>query len=170
MSYVLARFRRPIHLLEYPHWASLRVPEDCDRQSGILSQGPAPVSGVFPAGDKLHLLEIRLQAIQLSPCRADPLTHHPIRLGMTASSLACYRSHLVFRLRVSHRIQRYTSYLSPLRGGYNTAPHGAADLLFHQVRGPGPEDPMLAHLVGFDLIEDQLVCAPRALRERLVCR
>jgi hypothetical protein len=44
------------------------------------------------------------------------------------------------------------------------------DLLFHQVRGPGPEDPMLAHLVGFDLIEDQLVCAPRALRERLVCR
>ncbi len=44
------------------------------------------------------------------------------------------------------------------------------DLLFHQVRGPGPEDPMLAHLMGFDLVEDQLVCAPRALRERLGCR
>src|SRR5262249_59423633 len=33
-----------------------------------------------------------------------------------------------FRLRVSHRIQRFTSNLSPLNGGYDTAPHGAAGL------------------------------------------
>ena len=40
------------------------------------------------------------------------------------------------------------------------------DLLFHQVRGPGPEDPMLAHLVGFDLIEDQLVFPPLLVQRR----
>jgi len=39
----------------------------------ILPQGSAPVSGVFPVGGSLHLLEIRLQAIQLWPYRADPL-------------------------------------------------------------------------------------------------
>src|SRR5664280_1403180 len=86
----VARFRRSTHLLECPRWASLRIPEVCGRQSTILPQRSAPVSGVFPAGFKLRLLEIGLQAIQLSPCRADPLTHHPIRLGMTASFLACY--------------------------------------------------------------------------------
>src|SRR5207248_10504178 len=28
-SYVLARRRRPTHLLQYPHWASLHGPEGC---------------------------------------------------------------------------------------------------------------------------------------------
>ena len=83
------------------------------------------MSGVFPAGVSLRLLEIWLQAIQLWPYRADPLTRHPIRLGMTASFLACCCPRVAFRRRVSHRIQRYTSHLSPLHGGYNTAPHCA---------------------------------------------
>jgi hypothetical protein len=131
--YVLARLRPPFHLLEYPHWVSLRVPEDYDRNAPILPQGSAPVSGVFPAGVTLRLLEIRLQAVQLWPYRADPLPHHPIRLGMTASFLACYRPRIAFRRRVSHRTQRYTSYLSPLRGGYNTAPHGAEVLVADRV-------------------------------------
>src|SRR3954468_7898648 len=42
-------------------------PRGCPRYMITLPQGPAPVSGVFPVGVELHLLEIRLQAIQLSP-------------------------------------------------------------------------------------------------------
>jgi len=36
-----------------------------------MQQGPVPVSGVFPAGVLLHLLETGIQAIQLSPYHAD---------------------------------------------------------------------------------------------------
>src|SRR5262249_55766634 len=68
------------------------LPRGCRRRRMILRQGSAPVSGVFPVGMEVYLLEIRLQAIQLSPCRADPLTRHPGRLGMTVSFLACYCS------------------------------------------------------------------------------
>ena len=38
----------------------------------------------------MHLPEIRLQAIQLSPYHADLPARHPIRLGMSAGFLACY--------------------------------------------------------------------------------
>ena len=62
----------------------------CHRPTHIPRQGPAPVSSVFPAGVGLRLLDIRLEAVQLSPCRAGPLARHPVRLGMTASFLACY--------------------------------------------------------------------------------
>ena len=37
----------------------------------------ASVSGVFPMGDELHLLEIRLQAIQLSPYHAGSPSNSP---------------------------------------------------------------------------------------------
>src|SRR5580704_15569227 len=47
------------------------APEDCSAPLAITPQGPAPVSGIFPAGVKLHLLETRFQVIRLSPCRAD---------------------------------------------------------------------------------------------------
>ena len=80
------------HLLKFPYRESLRVPEDCGRRFMIPPQGPAPVSGVFPMGGPLHLLEIRIQAIQLSPYHADLPARHPIRLGMTADFLACYSS------------------------------------------------------------------------------
>jgi hypothetical protein len=58
------------------------TPEDCSELVANSPQGPVPVSGVFPAGSTLHLLETRLQAVWLSPCRADPPARHPIRLGM----------------------------------------------------------------------------------------
>ena len=48
------------------------APEDCGRFVVTLPQGPVPVSGVFPAGVLLHLLETGIQAIQLSPYHADP--------------------------------------------------------------------------------------------------
>jgi hypothetical protein len=81
---------RSTHLLKCPHWASLRAPEGCARHLWNLPQGPAPVSGVFPAGVESHLLEIGIQAIQLSPCHAGPPAPRPIRLGTTAGFLACY--------------------------------------------------------------------------------
>src|SRR5664279_3320400 len=58
------------------------TPEDCSGQVANPPQGPVPVSGVFPAGVILHLLETRLQAITLSPYRADLPARHPVRLGM----------------------------------------------------------------------------------------
>jgi len=57
--------------------------EDCSGLVANPPQGPVPVSGVFPAGVILHLLETRLQAIRLSPYRADLPTRHPVRLGMS---------------------------------------------------------------------------------------
>src|SRR6266511_3443513 len=51
--------------------------------------GPAPVSGVFPTGGYLHLLEVRVHAIQLSPYHAGPPAHRPIRLGPVTGFLAC---------------------------------------------------------------------------------
>jgi len=69
--------------------------------------GAAPVTGVFPAGVYLHLLETGIQAIQLSPYRADLPARRPIRLGTTAGFLACYFPRLPFRGRVSHQIQRH---------------------------------------------------------------
>ena len=56
----------------------------------IMLQGPAPVTGVFPAGDLLHLLETGIQAIQLSPYHADLPARRLIRLSMAAGLLACY--------------------------------------------------------------------------------
>jgi len=38
-------------------------------------QGAAPVSGTFPADVTLHRLEIRIEAIQLSPYHAGPSAH-----------------------------------------------------------------------------------------------
>ena len=58
------------------------APEHCGELVANSPQGPVPVSGVVPVGAILHLLETRLQAVWLSPCRADPPARHPIRLGM----------------------------------------------------------------------------------------
>ena len=83
------------------------APEDCGGLVATPPQGPVPVSGVFPAGAALHLLETRLQVIRLSPYRADLPARHPVRLGMTAGWLACYFPRLPFRIRVSHQTQRH---------------------------------------------------------------
>jgi hypothetical protein len=48
-----------------------RAPEDCGERPPISPQGPAPVTGIFPAGIYLHLLETGIQAIWLSPYHAD---------------------------------------------------------------------------------------------------
>ena len=63
-----------------------------------LPQGPVPVSGVFPVGVTLHLLETGLKAIQLSPYHTDPPALRSLRLDTTAGFLACYFPLFTFRL------------------------------------------------------------------------
>jgi hypothetical protein len=53
------------------------APEDCGEQRTISPQGPAPVTGIFPAGVHLHLLETGIQVIRLSPYHADLPVHRP---------------------------------------------------------------------------------------------
>jgi hypothetical protein len=84
-----------------------RTPEDYSGLVAIPPQGPVPVSGVFPAGAAFRLLETRLQVIRLSPYRADLPARHPVRLGMRCRFAGMLFSHLVFRLPVSHQIQRH---------------------------------------------------------------
>jgi hypothetical protein len=83
------------------------TPEDCSELVANSPQGPVPVSGVFPVGAIFHLLETRLQAVWLSPCRADPPARHPYAWAWTAGFLACCCPRLPFRDRVSHQIQRH---------------------------------------------------------------
>src|SRR5258707_12314854 len=81
--------------------------EDSAGQVANPPQGPVPVSGVFPAGAVLHLLETRLQAITLSPYRADLPARHPVRLGVSCRFTGMLFSHASFRIPVSHQIQRH---------------------------------------------------------------
>jgi hypothetical protein len=53
------------------------------------SQDAAPVSGVFPADGELHLLEIGIQTIKLSPYHAGPAAHRLRRLSATTAFLTC---------------------------------------------------------------------------------
>jgi hypothetical protein len=53
------------------------------------AQDVAPVSDVFPADGHLHLLEIGVQAIKLSPYRTNRAAHRSIRLDAAAAFLAC---------------------------------------------------------------------------------
>src|SRR3954463_2172146 len=61
-------------------------PGGCVGRPTKPTQDVAPVTGVVPADATLRLLEIGLQAIQLSPYRAGPSAHRPVRLGTAADS------------------------------------------------------------------------------------
>src|SRR5512132_3258292 len=102
------------------------APEDCSGLVANPPQGPVPVSGVFPAGAALHLLETRLQAIRLSPYRADL----PARPPRTPGREPPVSWHAVFpgypfETGSAIRSRDISSRLYPLRGRYNSAPHGA---------------------------------------------
>ena len=70
-----AELRWPTHLLECPHWAS-PAPQRLHRQISDTDAEHGTGSDVFPVDGGLHLLEIRLQAIQLSPYSAGPAAPH----------------------------------------------------------------------------------------------
>src|SRR3954469_6037199 len=95
------------------------APEDCGRFVVTLPQGPVPVSGVFPAGVLLHLLETGIQAIQLSPYHADPPARRSRRLDTTAGFLACYFPRFTFRI-TSQPSDPETSPLVPARYASDT--------------------------------------------------
>ena len=102
------------------------TPEDCSELVANSPQGPVPVSGVFPVGSVLHLLETRLQAVWLSPCRADPPARHPIRLGMDCRFPGMLLSPTTLSGAGSAIGSRdISSRLCPLRGRYTSALHGA---------------------------------------------
>src|SRR5215470_6370669 len=73
----------------------------------------------------------------LTISRTDPPAPHPERLGMTAGLLAGYGSLTLSRPGAAIRSRDTSSNLSPLRGGYNTAPRGAAAIMVESRRG-GP--------------------------------
>src|SRR6266498_3943592 len=87
--------------------------EECGGLPPIPPQGPVPVTGVFPAGVYLHLLETGIQAIQLSPYRADLPARRPIRLGTAAGFLACYFPRSPFRARSAIRSRDISSQSLP---------------------------------------------------------
>jgi hypothetical protein len=113
------------------------APEDCSGLVAIPPQGPVPVSGVFPAGAAFRLLETGLQVIRLSPYRADLPARHPVRLGMCCRLAGMLFSHSVFRLPVSHQIQRQSP-LVPARCAGNTTVHLMAHRLLRTCSRPGP--------------------------------
>src|SRR5689334_15615993 len=65
-------------------------PGGCAGPAEMPAQDAAPVSGAFPAGAHSRLLEIRVQAIQLWPYHAGPVTRRPVHLGTAVTFLACY--------------------------------------------------------------------------------
>src|SRR5260370_40741108 len=73
------------------------APEDCSGLIAIPPQGPAPVSGVFPAGAAFRLLETRLQAIRLSPYSPGLPAPPPLRLGICCQLAGMLFSHLGFQ-------------------------------------------------------------------------
>src|SRR5262249_34362602 len=103
------------------------APEDYRRSSSTLRQGPAPVTGVFPAGVVSRLLETGLQAIQLSPYRAGPPARRPLRLGPAAGFLACCCPAPPFRYRSAIRSTDTPSSPCPLRERSSSAPRGAVE-------------------------------------------
>jgi hypothetical protein len=133
LLYVLARFRRPVRLLECPDRASLLHPRGCGGLVANPLQGSVPVSGVFPAGAAFRLLETRLQVIRLSPYRADLPARHPVRLGMCCRLAGMLFSHLVFQPPVSHQIQRQSPPV-PARCTGNTTVHLMAHRLLRALR------------------------------------
>jgi len=68
--------------------------------SAACRRGRHRLQASFRRVSELHLPEIGLQAIQLSPYHADLPARRPIRLDPAAGFLACYFPRLPFRGRV----------------------------------------------------------------------
>jgi hypothetical protein len=148
------------------------APEDCSGQVASPPQGLVPVPGVFPAGAILHLLETRLQAITLSPYRADLPARHPIRLGTAAGFLACYcplhlsdlgsairsRDNLLSSLPAARAIQQCASWRTDYYG------HSVAIGLAPRRRSRGTSSPYVRarHRPPTHLLDRPRWAAPRA--------
>lgn len=65
----------------------------CVGHASKPSQDVASVSAAFPMDANFHRLEIRVQAIQLSPYHAGPSAHRPWQLSPVTDCLACSGPH-----------------------------------------------------------------------------
>src|SRR3954454_11978122 len=84
-----------------------------------------PASVVFPADGNLHRLEIRLQAIQLSPYHAGP-PDTPSQTTGPGRWVGCHALvPFAFRIQVSHSTQEPPSKSLPAEPGIQQAPRGA---------------------------------------------
>jgi hypothetical protein len=112
-------------------------------------QDEAPVSGVFPMDGPLHLLEIRLQAIQLSPISRGPLGASLYTPGHDHRFAAMLLFPYVFRLQVRHQTQERTSEFLPATPGIRQDASWRTMLLSPTtLSGPGqPSDPETSPLV-----------------------
>src|SRR6266852_1644559 len=100
-------------------------PGGCAGPAMMPAQDAAPVSGVFPAGASFHLLEIRVQAIQLlaiSRGSRNAPSHTP---GHGRYFPGMLLSPSGFPSRSAIRPRNLPSSSSRLSRGYNRAPRGA---------------------------------------------
>jgi hypothetical protein len=81
------------------------------------TQNTAPVSVTFPADENLHRLEIRLQAIQLSPYHAGPPDTPPLTTGPGRRVGWHALVPFTFRIQVSHSTQEPPSKSLPAAPG-----------------------------------------------------
>jgi hypothetical protein len=79
--------------------------------------GHSTGSGAFPVDGGLHQLEIRLQAIQLSPYSAGPATPHTRTPGRDRCFPGMLLSPSPFRIQVSHQTQEPPSEFLPAAPG-----------------------------------------------------
>src|SRR2546429_3890543 len=73
------------------------TPEDCSELVANSPQGPVPVSGVFPVGSVLHLLETRLRQYGFHHVARIPRHATPYAWAWTAGFLACCCPRLPFQ-------------------------------------------------------------------------
>src|SRR5216684_2729369 len=100
-------------------------PGGCAGPAMMPAQDAAPVSGVFPAGASFHLLEIRVQAIQLlaiSRGSRNAPSHTP---GHGRYFPGMLLSPFGFPSRSAIRSRNLPSSSSRLSRGYNRAPRGS---------------------------------------------
>src|SRR3954447_16306605 len=87
------------------------------RPPSTPTQSTAPVSAVFPANGNLHQLEIRLQAIQLSPYHAGPPDTSSQTTGPGRRVFWHALVPFTFRIQVSHSTQEPPSKSLPAEPG-----------------------------------------------------
>ena len=125
LSYVLAQLRRPTHLLEYPHWASLRVPEVALAAKECLRRTQRRFRASFRRTDICIFWRLGFRQSSF---------HHIARIARRAAPYAWTQPPLSwhalfpycpFGLRSAIRFKNDPPSSSRLYRGYNRAPRGA---------------------------------------------
>jgi hypothetical protein len=105
------------------------------RPPSTPTQSTAPVSDAFPVDGNLHRLEIRLQAIQLSPYHAGPPDAPSLTSGPSRRAADMLLSPSPFGSRSATRPRNLPPSPSRLDREYDRAPRGAQGPLDHPAAG-----------------------------------